>query len=362
MNRWLSKLFSPSHLSRPRTTRAKQRQRPLVLERLEDRTVPTLMISLQEPGFDGGAGVGNPVVEMTSSDFTATSFTGTYGDFKVTFFGASSDNGATKSDLLSATTSVQNIGLSTATLNLIVFQNDYTLPAGSPLVVESGMGGSMNAGTTLSPTNIFQAFASSTNNTTFDFTNGPQTATQNVSTFDTGSTTGLFSPTVGNLQQHPSTASINLNAGGKINFSSHVNVGPGPAIEIVKLTNGTNNDSPPVAGTPDGPIVPVGSTVTWTYNVTDNGSNVLPLSNITVADNIAGVNPTPVTKAGNSSATPTTTVCSKPAKPGSSRPPARPPPVSTATSARPGTTPTGGIVMANNPGHYFERRPSRSSS
>ena len=43
--------------------------------------------------------------------------------------------------------------------------------------------------------------------------------------------------------------------------------------------------------------MPAGSTVTWTYNVTDTGSNV-PLSNITVADNIAGVNPTPVTKAG----------------------------------------------------------------
>ena len=69
--------------------------------------------------------------------------------------------------------------------------------------------------------------------------------------------------------------------------------GETPVIQIVKLTNGTNNDSPPVAGTPDGPIVPVGSTVTWTYNVTDTGSNV-PLSAITVTDNIAGVNPTPV--------------------------------------------------------------------
>ncbi len=73
--------------------------------------------------------------------------------------------------------------------------------------------------------------------------------------------------------------------------------GETPAIQIVKLTNGTNNDSPPVAGTPDGPIVPVGSTVTWTYNVTDTGSNV-PLSNVTVTDNIAGVNPTPVLSGG----------------------------------------------------------------
>ena len=40
-----------------------------------------------------------------------------------------------------------------------------------------------------------------------------------------------------------------------------------PAISLVKLTNGTNNDNPPVAGVPDGPIVPVGSTVTWTKDV-----------------------------------------------------------------------------------------------
>ncbi len=69
-----------------------------------------------------------------------------------------------------------------------------------------------------------------------------------------------------------------------------------PAINIVKLTNGTNNDSPPVAGTPDGPIVPVGSTVTWTYNVTNPGTE--PIANVAVSDNIAGVNPTPVLSGG----------------------------------------------------------------
>ena len=68
------------------------------------------------------------------------------------------------------------------------------------------------------------------------------------------------------------------------------------AINIVKLTNGTNNDSPPVAGVPDGPTVPVGSTVTWTYNVT-NPTGVA-LSGVSVTDNIAGVNPTPVLSSG----------------------------------------------------------------
>src|SRR5262249_21081457 len=65
---------------------------------------------------------------------------------------------------------------------------------------------------------------------------------------------------------------------------------------IVKLTNGTNNDSPPVAGVPDGPIVPVGSTVTWTYDVTNTTG--VALSSVSVSDNISGVNPTPVLSGG----------------------------------------------------------------
>ena len=45
---------------------------------------------------------------------------------------------------------------------------------------------------------------------------------------------------------------------------------------IVKLTNGTDNDSP------TGPFVPVGSTVTWTYNVTNTGN--VTLTDVTVTD------------------------------------------------------------------------------
>ena len=361
MKRWLSKAFSPSHLNRSRTTQAKQRQRPLALERLEDRVVPTLSLSLQEAGVNGGA----PTVVDTEADFTAVSFTGTYGDFKVTLFGGSSDNGATESDLLSSSTSVQNIGASTATLKLIVFQSDYTLPAGSPLSVESGMGGSVNAGT-LSLSNIFQAFASSTNNATFDFTNGPQTATPAGSTFQTGSVTGLFNRTVGNPFTLSSNIAINLSAGGKINHSDHVNARPpatNPDIALVKLTNGTNNDNPPVAGVPDGPIVPVGSTVTWTYNVTDPGNE--PIANVAVTDNIAGVNPQPVTSGGfnvgdtnkdgllepgetwvfQTTGTATAGQYSN---------------IGTATGT---STVTGTPLTATNPDHYFGgRRRSRSSS
>src|SRR4029078_4764117 len=70
-----------------------------------------------------------------------------------------------------------------------------------------------------------------------------------------------------------------------------------PAINIVKLTNGTDND------TPTGPVVQVGSTVTWTYIVTNPGN--LPLHDVVVPDdngtpgNLADdFQPTPVLSGG----------------------------------------------------------------
>src|SRR5262249_28076356 len=65
-----------------------------------------------------------------------------------------------------------------------------------------------------------------------------------------------------------------------------------PQIALVKLTNETNNDKSPTAGTPDGPIVEVGSTVTWTYNVSNPGNE--PIANVNVTDSVAGVTPAPV--------------------------------------------------------------------
>src|SRR5439155_1686992 len=53
-----------------------------------------------------------------------------------------------------------------------------------------------------------------------------------------------------------------------------------PQINIVKTTNNTNNDSAP------GIQVLAGSTVTWTYIVTNPGSE--PLKNVTVTDSVVG--------------------------------------------------------------------------
>jgi uncharacterized repeat protein (TIGR01451 family) len=58
--------------------------------------------------------------------------------------------------------------------------------------------------------------------------------------------------------------------------------GANPVIDIEKATNGQDAD------TPTGPIVPVGSLVTWTYTVTNPGN--VPLSNIVVTDD-QGVTP-----------------------------------------------------------------------
>ncbi len=192
-----------------------------------------LELALQEAGVNGGA----IFVVATGSSFGSISFTGTYGDFSVKVFGGSSDNGqfgGTLSDLLASTTSVANNSATAATLHLWVTQNDYTLPVGSKLNVESGLGGSINAGT-VTLTGIFQGYADQNNNLfgTSDFTNGLQNATQAGSTFDTGSATGVFNRT-GNYSL-TSVANITLAGASQINFSDHINVTavPEPASMIL---------------------------------------------------------------------------------------------------------------------------------
>src|SRR5262249_24644573 len=69
-----------------------------------------------------------------------------------------------------------------------------------------------------------------------------------------------------------------------------VSTPPNPSVKIVKLTNGTDNDSP------TGPHIKVGDPVTWTYNVTNTGN--VPLSNVVVTDSVAGVTPAPALPPG----------------------------------------------------------------
>jgi hypothetical protein len=193
-----------------------------------------LNIYLQEAGVNGGA----ITLVASAPDFTDVSKSLTYGDFTVKVFGASSDNGATLSDLLSSTTSVTNNATTSKTLHLYASQNNYTLPAGSPLMVESALGGSVNTGT-LTLTNIFQAYADKNNNLLgrTDYTNGPQSATANGTSFQTGSASGLFTRT-GDFSL---TTQVNftLSSGGKANYSDHENVTavvPAPGGVVLALT------------------------------------------------------------------------------------------------------------------------------
>lgn len=68
-----------------------------------------------------------------------------------------------------------------------------------------------------------------------------------------------------------------------------VNPPPTPAIDIIKYTNGLDANDP-VNGT-DVPVVGPGESVVWTYDVENVGTVDIPEADISVTDNIAGVNP-----------------------------------------------------------------------
>jgi len=190
-----------------------------------------LRIYLQE---DNGA-----IVQVASgTSFTNASFSGTFNDFRVDVLGGSSVNGTTLSSLLSSTTSVTNLSGTQHTLHLYVTQDGYSLPSGSPLRVESGLGGSVN-NPSLTLSNIFQAYADRNNNLLgmTDFTNGPQSASQSGSTFDTGSAFGLFFRT--GLYSLTSVANFQLSGGANANYSAHVNLAatPAPAGIVLALSS-----------------------------------------------------------------------------------------------------------------------------
>ena len=111
-----------------------------------------------------------------------------------------------------------------------------------------------------------------------------------------------------------------------------------PGITIQKVTNGEDADTPP------GPYIPVGSTVLWTYTVTNIGNVVL--NTVTVSDDQGVVISCPK----NTLAPGESMVCtgSGTAVAGQYRN------IGTAT----GTPPVGSPVTASDPSHYFGTGPS----
>lgn len=167
---------------------------------------------------DGGA----YTTIATGASLTSATGSGTFGDFTFKIVGVSTDNSLTLSDLLSSTTSIMNNSTATHTVSILVSSQDYTLPVGSPLRIESGMGASLSAGTL---TATFQAYADKANGlaTTSDFSMGLQTCSFNGSTCDTGSAIGNFTKTAGSYSL-TSVATLTLSGGAVANFSTHENV------------------------------------------------------------------------------------------------------------------------------------------
>jgi hypothetical protein len=167
---------------------------------------------------DGGAYTTIATGPSLSSQFGS----GVFGDFTFKIVGVSTDNSITLSDLLSSTTSITNNSAASHTISVLVSSQDYTLPVGPDVRIESGMGASLSAGTLAA---TFQSYADKANGLAgvSDFTLGLQSCSFNGSTCDTGSATGLFTKTAG-AYSLTSVANLTLSAGGVANFSTHENV------------------------------------------------------------------------------------------------------------------------------------------
>jgi hypothetical protein len=167
---------------------------------------------------DGGA----YTTIASGPSLSSQSGSGTFGDFTFKIVGVSTDNSLTLSDLLSSTTSITNNSAASHSISVLVSSQDYTLPVGPNLSIESGMGASLSAGTLVA---TFQSYADKANGLAgvSDFTLGLQSCSFNGSTCDTGSATGNFTKT-GGVYSLTSVATLTLSGGGVANFSTHENV------------------------------------------------------------------------------------------------------------------------------------------
>src|SRR5262249_46663010 len=89
------------------------------------------------------------------------------------------------------------------------------------------------------------------------------------------------SPLAGQQTNLGTVTGTDPNTGATVSDDNPANYfGSAPAIQIVKFVNGQDADSTP------GPQVPVGSTLTFTYVVTNTGN--VPLANVVVSDDKLG--------------------------------------------------------------------------
>jgi uncharacterized repeat protein (TIGR01451 family) len=270
-----------------RSVRRSRRFRPQ-LERLEDRLQPSgYSVTLTSGSStatinDNNAPAGtfaddNPAANSIS--FSNISFAG----YTITFNGTTNTPGVgglafQTSNTLTATASA----LAISPLVISVFADGYNLGGGNPssLIVT-------NSVSTTAITNAATGAAQT-------LVNGGGVGLTTTSVSVTGPTVLALSASSPPLITPPtaipfsltsllSISDLTVNNTANISWTSTAQPTPQPAIQIVKQTNGTDNDDPPVAGTPDGPIIKVGSPVNWTYVVTADGSNE-PIANVVVTD------------------------------------------------------------------------------
>jgi hypothetical protein len=184
-----------------------------------------------EPAFHGQSGLvsdnlGRRWVLILNIAFAPSlsplSQTFTTGNFTVVIFGSIFENGADGGDIMTSAVKVTNNTTATHSIQLIYGSDNFTLPSGPNLSIESGLAGTVTRGTV---TATFQAFADAGNFVgytlgSYGYSNGVQTATLTGSTFDTGSAVGTFTR-LGSPYSLTTATTLTMSGGASANFSSH---------------------------------------------------------------------------------------------------------------------------------------------
>lgn len=189
-------------------------------------------VTLSESGFADQTIVGSAPGSIN--------FPASYGTFTLLNGSAFSDSpgGVTLSELLSTTLRVTNNDAATRTLTITVTSTDYTLPAGSPLEVDSQLGGTSFVG---GQGNLltFQSYADKNNNEfgEADFTTHLQNVSYTGNSFDTGTASGLFART--GAFSVTSVVTLTEVAGGQVQFTGSTTLRAVPAPPTALLALGS---------------------------------------------------------------------------------------------------------------------------
>ncbi|HVN23384.1 MAG TPA: PEP-CTERM sorting domain-containing protein [Syntrophorhabdales bacterium] len=188
---------------------------------------------------------GAQTVVASGADFNNLSFSGIFGDFTVSIFGATAQNAAGGSNMLSSVTTVSENVTASHTLHMFVAEQDYTLPtsASNQLQIFSGMGGTYGNEPGISQAVTFRMWADSANGLLTipgTFSNGNQPATPAFSphaNFNSGNgmdVSGLFTRGAG-AYSLTSRTDVTMSGGGDMNYATHIFVQAVPEPSVLLL-------------------------------------------------------------------------------------------------------------------------------